>query len=92
MTCAETRLLPESCRRRPLTSAEQAVFAGELVDFCLERLAYFKAPGYVAICERLPLTPTEKIQGGFEGACLGVADFARLRRYACPEKADARRA
>jgi acyl-CoA synthetase (AMP-forming)/AMP-acid ligase II len=48
--------------RRPLTSAEHAVFAGELVDFCLDRLAYFKAPGYVAICERLPLTPTEKIQ------------------------------
>jgi acyl-CoA synthetase (AMP-forming)/AMP-acid ligase II len=48
--------------RRPVTSAEQAVFAGELVDFCLDRLAYFKAPGYVAICERLPLTPTEKIQ------------------------------
>ena len=38
------------------------LFRSELVDFCLERLAYFKAPGYVAICERLPLTPTEKIQ------------------------------
>jgi acyl-CoA synthetase (AMP-forming)/AMP-acid ligase II len=37
-------------------------FAREVVEFCLARLAYFKAPGYVALCERLPLTPTEKIQ------------------------------
>ena len=36
--------------------------ARELVDFCLQRLAYFKAPGFVAFCERLPLTATEKIQ------------------------------
>jgi acyl-CoA synthetase (AMP-forming)/AMP-acid ligase II len=48
--------------RRPLAEAERAQFACEVVDFCLERLAYFKAPGYVAICARLPLTPTEKIQ------------------------------
>jgi acyl-coenzyme A synthetase/AMP-(fatty) acid ligase len=39
-----------------------AVEAREVVEFCLERLAYYKAPGYVAFCERLPLTPTEKIQ------------------------------
>jgi acyl-CoA synthetase (AMP-forming)/AMP-acid ligase II len=36
--------------------------AREIVEFCLERLAYYKAPGYVGFCERLPLTPTEKIQ------------------------------
>lgn len=36
--------------------------ARELVSVCLERLAYFKAPGYVAFCAALPLTPTEKIQ------------------------------
>ncbi len=48
--------------RRLLTGTEHARFAHEVVDFCLARLAYFKAPGYVAICERLPLTPTEKIQ------------------------------
>ena len=28
----------------------------------LSRLAYFKAPGYIAFCDELPLTPTEKIQ------------------------------
>ena len=48
--------------RRLLTEAEHARFAHEVVDFCLARLAYFKAPGYIAICEQLPLTPTEKIQ------------------------------
>jgi acyl-CoA synthetase (AMP-forming)/AMP-acid ligase II len=37
-------------------------FARNLVEFSLQRLAYFKAPGYVALCEALPLTPTEKIQ------------------------------
>lgn len=36
--------------------------ARELVEFCLQKLAYFKAPGYIAFCDRLPLTATEKIQ------------------------------
>jgi acyl-CoA synthetase (AMP-forming)/AMP-acid ligase II len=36
--------------------------ARELAAYCLERLAYFKAPGYAAFCDALPLTPTEKIQ------------------------------
>jgi acyl-coenzyme A synthetase/AMP-(fatty) acid ligase len=37
-------------------------FAREVLQFCLTRLAYFKAPGYVTFCERLPRTATEKIQ------------------------------
>jgi acyl-CoA synthetase (AMP-forming)/AMP-acid ligase II len=36
--------------------------ACELTDFALERLAYYKAPGYVAFCAQLPLTATEKVQ------------------------------
>jgi len=36
--------------------------ARELVEFCLQKLAYYKAPGYVAFCDKLPLTATEKIQ------------------------------
>jgi acyl-CoA synthetase (AMP-forming)/AMP-acid ligase II len=36
--------------------------ARSLADYCRERLAYYKAPGYVAFCESLPLTTTEKIQ------------------------------
>lgn len=33
-----------------------------IVRHCLDRLAYFKAPGYVTRCDELPLTATEKIQ------------------------------
>ncbi len=41
---------------------ERAALAGDLLEFCLQRLAYFKVPGYIAFCAGLPLTPTEKIQ------------------------------
>jgi len=44
------------------TVADLETFARDVVEFSLQRLAYFKAPGYVALCEALPLTPTEKIQ------------------------------
>src|SRR5581483_8120780 len=33
--------------RDRLNEAERAALAGELARFCLERLAYFKAPGYI---------------------------------------------
>ena len=36
--------------------------ANGIVRHCLDRLAYFKAPGYLARCDELPLTATEKIQ------------------------------
>ena len=45
-------------------AAADEALARELVEFCLARLAYYKAPGYVGFCESLPLTPTEKIQRG----------------------------
>ena len=35
--------------------------AEELVRYCLKRLAYFKAPGYVAFVNALPHTTTEKL-------------------------------
>jgi acyl-coenzyme A synthetase/AMP-(fatty) acid ligase len=38
--------------------------AADIVAFCLERLAYYKAPGYVAFVDELPLTPSQKIQRG----------------------------
>jgi acyl-CoA synthetase (AMP-forming)/AMP-acid ligase II len=31
-------------------------------DWCLERLAYFKAPGIVAFIDELPVTSTNKVQ------------------------------
>ena len=40
-------------------SRETAV---EIQDWCLERLAYFKAPGYVAFLKELPVTSTNKVQ------------------------------
>jgi acyl-CoA synthetase (AMP-forming)/AMP-acid ligase II len=39
-----------------------AAFAESLVAHALSKLAYYKAPGYVAFVDALPLTPTEKIQ------------------------------
>ena len=34
----------------------------ELMDWCLERMAYFKAPGYLIFMQTLPTTGTQKIQ------------------------------
>ncbi|RPH44469.1 MAG: ATP-dependent acyl-CoA ligase [Burkholderiales bacterium] len=48
----------------PLDDGARAVLAGELVALCLEHLAYFKAPGWVAFLAALPLTPTQKVQRG----------------------------
>ena len=50
--------------RAPLSEAGREGFAHEILQFCLSRIAYFKAPGYVGFCERLPLTATEKIHRG----------------------------
>ncbi len=38
--------------------------AASIVRHALERLAYFKAPGYVAFVEALPLTVSQKVQRG----------------------------
>jgi acyl-CoA synthetase (AMP-forming)/AMP-acid ligase II len=54
MACVIPRAMPGE--------AAGAELARDLLNFCLARLAYFKAPGYVAFCEKLPLTPTQKIQ------------------------------
>jgi acyl-CoA synthetase (AMP-forming)/AMP-acid ligase II len=48
--------------RTPVSAADLGAFARDVVEFSLQRLAYFKAPGYVAVCDALPLTSTEKIQ------------------------------
>ena len=33
-----------------------------LFDWCMTRLAYFKAPGYILFCDTLPTTGTQKVQ------------------------------
>ena len=43
-------------------SSDAARVAGELAELCRARLAYYKAPGYVAFLPALPLTRTEKVQ------------------------------
>ena len=41
-----------------------AARARAMVAWCLDRLAYYKAPGYVAFVPDLPLTSTQKVQRG----------------------------
>lgn len=48
--------------RSAVAAEDRDAVARDIVHFCLQRLAYFKAPGFVAFCAQLPLTPTEKIQ------------------------------
>jgi crotonobetaine/carnitine-CoA ligase len=42
--------------------AAGAALAERLADFCRERLAYFKAPGWVLFVQSLPTTGTQKVQ------------------------------
>jgi acyl-CoA synthetase (AMP-forming)/AMP-acid ligase II len=44
------------------SAAEREAAAIDLVRWCLERLAYYKAPGYVAFVDKVPVTSTQKIQ------------------------------
>jgi acyl-CoA synthetase (AMP-forming)/AMP-acid ligase II len=48
--------------REPLEGEALAATAAALTQLCLDQLAYFKAPGYVAFVEALPLTGTQKVQ------------------------------
>jgi acyl-CoA synthetase (AMP-forming)/AMP-acid ligase II len=43
-------------------AAATADTAAHIQGWCLERLAYFKAPGYVAFIDELPTTSTNKVQ------------------------------
>ncbi|MCF6233506.1 MAG: AMP-binding protein [Rhodobacteraceae bacterium] len=38
--------------------------ATDIMRYCLDQLAYYKAPGYIAFVPELPLTSTNKIQRG----------------------------
>ena len=42
--------------------AADRVLAERLIDRCLEKLAYFKAPGWILYLESLPTTGTQKVQ------------------------------
>jgi acyl-CoA synthetase (AMP-forming)/AMP-acid ligase II len=45
-------------------AAARKQIAADIVAWCLSRLAYYKAPGYVAFVAAVPLTSTQKIQRG----------------------------
>ena len=48
----------------PVPEAEREPLARRVVAHALDRLAYYKAPGYVAFVDALPLTPSQKIHRG----------------------------
>jgi acyl-CoA synthetase (AMP-forming)/AMP-acid ligase II/acetyl-CoA acetyltransferase len=48
----------------PVAAGARALIAADIVAHSLARLAYFKAPGYVAFVEALPLTASQKIARG----------------------------
>jgi acyl-CoA synthetase (AMP-forming)/AMP-acid ligase II len=39
-----------------------AELAHDICQWCLQQMAYYKVPGYIAFVDSLPLTPTQKIQ------------------------------
>lgn len=41
---------------------DEGALATEIADFVRTRLAYYKAPGYVAFVDALPMTATNKVQ------------------------------
>ncbi len=50
--------------RESVAPAEYESLAHEIVAHALSQLAYYKAPGYVAFVDAVPLTPSQKIQRG----------------------------
>jgi acyl-CoA synthetase (AMP-forming)/AMP-acid ligase II len=48
----------------PPDAASRNRIAADIVAWCLSRLAYYKAPGYIAFVPAVPLTSTQKIQRG----------------------------
>jgi len=50
--------------RAGATTKDTAALATDIVQLALDQLAYYKAPGWVAFVDALPLTPSQKIQRG----------------------------
>jgi acyl-coenzyme A synthetase/AMP-(fatty) acid ligase len=48
--------------REPVPARDRAAVAASIVEHALAQLAYYKAPGYVAFVDEVPLTPSQKIQ------------------------------
>ncbi|WP_446831707.1 AMP-binding protein [Candidatus Foliamicus sp.] len=68
--------------------SEPAALARDLTRHCLERLAYFKAPGFVALVDELPHTATQKIdRAGLKALALDL-----FERGACVDTRSMKRA
>ncbi|MFV0677392.1 AMP-binding protein [Variovorax sp. tm] len=50
--------------RESITPGAQAEVARSIVELALEQLAYYKAPGYVAFVDAVPVTSSQKVQRG----------------------------
>ncbi|HSV48558.1 MAG TPA: ATP-dependent acyl-CoA ligase, partial [Ramlibacter sp.] len=50
--------------RDPVAAEQRAALARSIAEHALGQLAYYKAPGYVAFVDELPLTTSQKIQRG----------------------------
>jgi len=50
--------------RDPISAEQRTAIARSIVEHALGQLAYYKAPGYVAFVDELPLTTSQKIQRG----------------------------
>ncbi len=50
--------------QEPVRPDQRDAIARSIVEHALSRLAYYKAPGYIAFVEALPLTVSNKIQRG----------------------------
>jgi acyl-CoA synthetase (AMP-forming)/AMP-acid ligase II len=58
-----------------LATKETAI---ELVEYCLEKLSYYKVPGYIIFVDALPVTSTQKIQRGeLRKLCLDLSTSAQ---------------
>jgi len=73
-------------------AAADARLAGELADWCLGRLAYFKAPGWILFVDRLPTTGTQKVQktqifppGEDPRRCPGSIDLRARKKRGVPD-------
>jgi len=49
-------------RRDPVPDEDLQQLAAQITQHALQQLAYYKAPGYVAFVDALPLTPSQKVQ------------------------------
>ena len=73
--------------REPTQKPPARALAASIVEHALEQLAYYKAPGYVAFVDTLPLTLSQKIQRGELRTLARDCRPAELHRHARDEEA-----